>query len=61
MTHSTVWVKSFYVPLHTKQVILETIFSANLLASTKETKSNITKATTHQEYEDTITENKHKN
>jgi len=31
-------------PLDTKQVILETSFPANLLASTEETKPNMTKA-----------------
>jgi len=37
MTQTLTW---FLRPLNTKQVILETFFPANLLASSKETKAN---------------------
>ena len=37
----------FYVPLDIKYVISETFFPANLLASTEQTKPNITKANIH--------------
>jgi len=39
----------FYVSLNTKQVIWETLFPANLLASTEETKSITTKINIHTE------------
>jgi len=40
----------FYIPLDTKQVILETFFLSHRLASTKETKTNTTKASIHMEH-----------
>jgi len=43
-----------------EQVILNTLFPANLLASTEEAKTNTTKATIRQEHRDNIKQNKHK-
>jgi len=43
----------FYVPLNTKQVISETIFPANLLDNTEETKPNTTEAKIHPEHKNT--------
>jgi len=40
----------FYVPLDTKQVISETLFPANLLASTEETKSSTTRTNIYREH-----------
>ena len=52
----------FYVPLDTKQVILETFFPANLWSglSSEETKPNATKAHIHPKHYNTTTENKQK-
>jgi len=45
----------FHVPLVTKWVISERFFPASFLASTKETKSNSTKANIHPEHKNTTT------
>ena len=46
----------FYIPLNAKQVILETIFPANLLDNTEETKLNTTEANIRPEHKNTITQ-----
>jgi len=55
------WVMSHLTQISLPPGTLETLTSANLTASTEETKSNSTKATIHhQEHKDIITQTEHK-